>query len=188
VRIGQNDHIDTNRELLVRARSDPEAIGELFSRHARALERFLFSETRDISVAAELTAETFAVVLRSAHRFRGTTDEEAVSFLYGISRNLARGWRRRGRIDHAARSRLHMPVRDPADFMSEVEERATADVLAQRLERAVRALPGDQRAAVELRVVAELSYGEVASRLGCSEPAARQRVARGLRTLKERLG
>jgi DNA-directed RNA polymerase specialized sigma24 family protein len=28
----------------------------------------------------------------------------------------------------------------------------------------------------------------VASRLGCSEPAARQRVARGLRTLKERLG
>jgi RNA polymerase sigma-70 factor (ECF subfamily) len=154
----------------------------------RGLERFLASETRDASVAAELTAETFAVVLRSAQRFRGTTDEEAVSFLYGIARNLARVWRRRGRVDSAARSRIHMPVRDPADYVSEVEERAAAGVLAPRLERAVRALPGDQRAAVELRVVAELSYGEVASRLGCSEPAARQRVARGLRTLKERLG
>ncbi len=180
--------IDGDRELLVRARSDPEAIGELFARHARGLERFLVSETRDASIAAELTAETFAVVLRSARRFRGTTDEEAGSFLYGIARNLARVWRRRGRVDHAARSRLHMPVRDPADYVSEVEERAAADVLAPRLERAVRALPDDQRAAVELRVVDELSYCEVASRLGCSEPAARQRVARGLRTLKERLG
>jgi RNA polymerase sigma-70 factor (ECF subfamily) len=111
-----------------------------------------------------------------------------VSFLYGIARNLARGWRRRGRVDHAARTRLHMPVRDPADYISEVEERAVAHMLAPRLARAVRALPGDQRAAVELRIVEELSYGEVASRLGCSEPAARQRVARGLRTLKERLG
>ena len=92
-------------------------------------------------------------------------------------------------MDHAARSRLHMPVRDPADYVSEVEERAAADVLAPRLERAVRALPGDQRAAVELRVVGRsCRTGEVASRLGCSEPAARQRVARGLRTLKERLG
>lgn len=187
-RIGQNGGIDGDLLFLVRVQSDPEAIGELFSRHARGLERFLAAETRDASVASELTAETFAVVLRSATRFRGTTDEEAVSFLYGIARNLARGWRRRGRVDHAARSRLHMPLRDPADYASEVEERAAAEVLAPRLALAVRSLPGDQRAAVELRVVEQLSYDEVASRLGCSEPAARQRVARGLRALKERLG
>jgi RNA polymerase sigma-70 factor (ECF subfamily) len=185
--VGQNGTIDRDLLFLVRGQSDPEAIGELFARHARGLERFLAAETRDSSVAAELTAETFAVVLRSAKRFRGTTDDEAVSFLYGVARNLARAWRRRGRVDHAARSRLHMPVRDPADHVSEVEERAAAHVLAPRLALAVRALPGDQRAAVELRVVEELSYGEVASRLGCSEPAARQRVARGLRTLRERL-
>jgi RNA polymerase sigma-70 factor (ECF subfamily) len=180
--------IGSDRELLVRARRDPDAIGELFARHARKLERFLAAETRDASAAAELTAETFAVVLRSAGRFRGTTDEEAVSFLYGIARNLARTWRRRGRVDHAARSRLHMPLRDPADYVSEVEERAVADVLAPRLAQALQALPGDQRAAVELRVLDELSYPEVADRLGCAEPAARQRVARGLRRLKERLG
>lgn len=44
--------IDLNHELLVRARTDPEAIGELCSRHARALERCRLAETRASSAAA----------------------------------------------------------------------------------------------------------------------------------------
>ena len=41
--------------------------------------------------------------------------------------------------------------------------------------------------AVRLRVVGGLSYGDIAARLGCGEAAARQRVARGLSTLTDRL-
>jgi RNA polymerase sigma-70 factor (ECF subfamily) len=176
-----------DRELLRRARSDPDAIGVLFRRHAPGLERFLAAETRDRAVAGELTAETFASVLRGVRGFRGTTDAEAVAWLYGIARNLARNWRRRGRIESAARARLQMPLRDPADYASEADDRIAAAVLGSDLDRAVRALPTDQRAAVELRVLEQLSYAEVASRLACTEATARQRVARGLRTLKDGL-
>jgi RNA polymerase sigma-70 factor, ECF subfamily len=47
----------------------------------------------------------------------------------------------------------------------------------------VRLLPPDQRAALELRVVQQLDYDEVAGRLGISQNAARLRVSRALRSL-----
>ena len=40
-----------------------------------------------------------------------------------------------------------------------------------------------EREAVELRVVDELEYREIASRLGCTEGSARTRVHRGLARL-----
>jgi DNA-directed RNA polymerase specialized sigma24 family protein len=62
--------------------------------------------------------------------------------------------------------------------LSTVRER-----LALRLE----ALTDDVRAAVELRVIHERSYAEVAAALSIAEPAARARVSRGLRALAAEL-
>jgi RNA polymerase sigma factor (sigma-70 family) len=176
-----------DRELLRQARSDSGAIGVLFRRHAANLERFLTAETGNHAVAAELTAETFAAVLCGVRGFRGDSDREAVAWLYAIARNLARNWHRRGRVETAARTQLQMPLRDPADYAEEAEDRVSAALRGSELDRAVQALPRMQRKAVELRVVEQLSYAEVAHRLACTEATARQRVARALRTLKERL-
>jgi DNA-directed RNA polymerase specialized sigma24 family protein len=44
-------------------------------------------------------------------------------------------------------------------------------------------MPGGDREAVELRVVGELPYAEIAARLDCTENTARQRVHRGLARL-----
>jgi RNA polymerase sigma-70 factor (ECF subfamily) len=48
-------------------------------------------------------------------------------------------------------------------------------------------LSDEQREALQLRVVEETPYEEVARRLGVSEQAARARVSRGLRTLQRAL-
>ncbi len=77
-------------ELLLAAREDPDAFGEFYRRHAVAVERWLRSQTPDMSTAADLTAETFAQALVSLRRFRGGSDEAARAWLYGIARNLAR--------------------------------------------------------------------------------------------------
>jgi RNA polymerase sigma-70 factor (ECF subfamily) len=44
-------------------------------------------------------------------------------------------------------------------------------------------MTGGEREAVELRVVDELAYAEIAARLDCTENTARQRVHRGLARL-----
>ena len=56
------------------------------------------------------------------------------------------------------------------------------------LHHAVEGLPSEQRRALELRVVEQLSYDEVSRELGCSQNAARLRVSRALRTLTLELG
>jgi RNA polymerase sigma factor (sigma-70 family) len=48
-------------------------------------------------------------------------------------------------------------------------------------------LPDDQRRAVQGRVIEERDYPELARNLACSESVVRQRVSRGLRSLRERL-
>jgi RNA polymerase sigma-70 factor (ECF subfamily) len=52
---------------------------------------------------------------------------------------------------------------------------------------ALRALPGEQRQAVEARVLEDRDYGELAVTLDCSESVVRQRVSRGLRAIRDRL-
>jgi len=48
-------------------------------------------------------------------------------------------------------------------------------------------LPAGQRTALELRVLQDRSYEEVARELHCSEQTARARVSRGLRALSSLL-
>ena len=64
-----------------------------------------------------------------------------------------------------------------------VDDRSEAGALAPLLRHALRALPADQRRALELRVVHQLPYDAVAGRLGCSQNAARLRVSRALRAI-----
>jgi RNA polymerase sigma-70 factor (ECF subfamily) len=67
---------------------------------------------------------------------------------------------------------------------------AAADSQA-KLEAAVGELPEAQRDAVLARVVEERPYTEIAARMACSEMVVRQRVSRGLSTLRtqmEKLG
>jgi RNA polymerase sigma factor (sigma-70 family) len=67
-----------------------------------------------------------------------------------------------------------------------VEERQRSEHLAPTLREVVNGLPEGQRAALELRVIDEHTYDEVAARLGCTEGAARVRVLRALTTLRRR--
>jgi RNA polymerase sigma-70 factor (ECF subfamily) len=49
-------------------------------------------------------------------------------------------------------------------------------------------LPGEQRDAIVAHVVGDRGYGEVAVELQLTEAAVRQRVSRGLKALRRRLG
>ena len=66
------------------------------------------------------------------------------------------------------------------DGIARVEELVSDDAL----HRALAALPPDQRAAIEARVIDEREYRDVAAQLGCSQSVVRQRVSRGLKTMR----
>jgi RNA polymerase sigma-70 factor (ECF subfamily) len=83
---------------------------------------------------------------------------------------------------------MGVPVRSYETLDEEaINSRLSAGPLRDDLLRALDALPAAQRDAVALRVIHERSYDEVAVALECTAATARQRVGRGLQTMRERL-
>jgi RNA polymerase sigma factor (sigma-70 family) len=169
----------SDAELLKRARRDPSAFSELYTRHVGDVHGWL--SRRLEWAASDLTAETFARALLSIDRFHDDRDGSALPWLLGIARNVLADTVRRDQIETRARERLGLPLGLAAeDGFTEVEERLSPRLA---LERQLEALSPAEREALEMRVVDELPYEQVAARLDIEPTAARARVSRALRRL-----
>ena len=166
---------------VARARIDVEA---LYATHRESLLLFLVRRTADAQVALDLWGETFAHAAAGLSRFHGGGEAEAAAWLYGIARRRLALYYRRGHAERRAleRLRLERPPADPG-LLAEIERRAGLSALRVELAAALAQLSPAVRSAVQLRVVDELPYPDVAQRLGISEQAARARVSRGLAAL-----
>jgi RNA polymerase sigma factor (sigma-70 family) len=162
----------------------PAEIEELYREHARRLAGYLMRSTNNAEVAADLTAETFAAALVSRERYRPELGAPA-TWLYGIAAHKLNDWRRRGYAEDRARRRLgierpELSEEDLAEFSRLADEVTVVELLDE--------LPADQRSAIRARLVDDVAYGDIAVAEGVSEAAIRQRVSRGLASLRGRIG
>jgi RNA polymerase sigma factor (sigma-70 family) len=161
---------------------------EVYKREREGVMVFIARRTFDASVAADLTAETFALAVASWSRLRGRSEEETRAWLFTVARRQVSRYFRRSAIELRATQRLGISV--PVlheDDAAEIEERAGLAELRATVRFELERLSEEQREALRLRVVEERPYDEVALTLGITEQAARARVSRGLRVLAESL-
>jgi RNA polymerase sigma-70 factor (ECF subfamily) len=71
------------------------------------------------------------------------------------------------------------------DLATETIERLTAE--EEQATIALAQLSEEQQQAIKAHVVQDRDYADIAAELQCSEAVVRQRVSRGLRTLRTRL-
>lgn len=164
--------------------ADDQEFAIVFAREGERVLLFLARRTLDVTVAADLMAETFATALSSWSRLRGRSEEEVRAWLFTVARRKFSRYLRRARVERKAIERLG--IRVPAlheDDVSRIEERAGLGELRAALGVELERLSAEQRQALQLRVVEDRPYEEVARVLGVSEQAARARVSRGLRAL-----
>lgn len=163
---------------------DPSRFSAFYGTHARDLVVFFTRRTYDAEVALDLTAETFAQAFARRRRFRGSSEAEETAWLYAIARRQLARYIRRGKAERKALRRLGVepPALSPEEQLR-IEELAGLAELRAAVADELRALSLQQRQALQLKVVDELAYPEVAARLQISEQAARARVSRGLRSL-----
>jgi RNA polymerase sigma factor (sigma-70 family) len=174
--------------LLAQSRQDPDAFAAFYDAYAERILLFLVRRVLDVDTAFDLLSETFATALERRHQFRGSTAEEEQGWLYSIARSELSHFWRDGRVEQIALARLGVGVPALSDpEIERIEQLAGINELVPALHDAMASLPEDQRRAVELRVVEEHGYAEVATILGVSEQTARARVSRGLRALAQRL-
>lgn len=161
-----------------------DEISDLYACHARRLIAFFVRRTYDAEIAVELMAETFAAVVADRDSFRGSGEEQATAWLYSIARHRYSDWLRHARVERKALSRLGLDPPQLSDAaLQRVDELAGTEQLRAQVAEQLDALAPDHRVALQLRVVEERSYEDMAACLGVSEQTARARVSRALRAL-----
>ena len=178
----------TDQELLAAtAAGDGEAFAIFWRRHTSTVMAFGIHRCASSEDVADLVADTFLAAFRAAGRYRADT-ATAAPWLLGIAtrrasnqhRTLAR-WRRGNQRVAGERPR----------FTGEEYEAVEAAIDAARqvphVQAALRAMPAGDREVLELVAYAQLSPSEAALALGISPNAARLRLARARRRLRELL-
>jgi RNA polymerase sigma factor (sigma-70 family) len=175
---------DARSDEQLLAAHDAASFARFYARHVDALLGYFARRTRDAELAADLTAETFAAALTARRRYRPEAGR-GTTWLYGIAMKKLADAQRRGCVERRAQRQLGMQ-RLPltADDIAEIEALA-GDETATLL---VEDLAPDQRYAIVAHVVEERPYEDIAAELHTSEAVVRQRVSRGLRAVRHRMG
>lgn len=158
---------------------DKDAFGHLYDHYQPSVYRFLYYRVGSMTLAEDLTAETFFRALRSMHSFRWQ-GKDFGAWLMTIARNLT--------ADHfkAGRTRLEQTTED-MQTLDTTSEGPDVEVLSaltnESLLRALGELPTEQRECLIMRFLQGLSIAETAEILGRSSGAVKQLQLRGVRNL-----
>ena len=167
---------------------ESEALDDWFAReilaHDLALSRYLIRACSQASEVPDLRQEVYVRVYEAARRERPYAPR---TFLFATARHLVTDRFRRGRVVRID------PVGDTAALDVLVDELSPEDRLSAhqqlaRLARAFEQLPRRCREVMWLRRVEDLGQKEIARRLRISEKAVEKQVARGMKSLAQRLG
>jgi RNA polymerase sigma-70 factor, ECF subfamily len=158
-----------------------EAFDALYDAFAARLRRYLLSLCRDAALADDLVQETFM----QAHRSRRTFEpgRPVTPWLYAIARHVYLMNRRSGARRRRFEERIAADVR--ARDVAHDAIGALAD--ADRVHRALRGVPADQRRALVMHHVQGWTFAEIAERIGIRVNAAKTRAFRGVRRMREQL-
>ena len=170
-------------QLILAAKTNPQIFAQLYESHYSRILNYIYRRTLDISVAEELTSNTFFKALRSLVDFRGGSFR---AWLYKIATNeLRMRWRaEKHRCDqHAMRQedlrRIYFNSRQaeqPADIAEKAQQFAW-------LRLAMRNLPEKYQAVLSVRYCEDLSIAEISSVLSRKSGTVKSLIHRGLRRL-----
>ncbi len=176
---------------------DSQAAGELINQVRDYLllvaNRELDGSLRAKVGASDLVQQTMLEAGRDLQRFRGHTAAELTGWMVRILRHnltdVARQYRstrcREIGREVSSSAVLELPLANKQRTASSICRRVEAD---EQLDRAVSRLPEHYRKVIQLRHIQDLSWSEVAMKLGISAEAGRKLWARTLAKLREELG
>ncbi|GAC1480682.1 MAG: sigma-70 family RNA polymerase sigma factor [Candidatus Dormibacteria bacterium] len=169
------------RELVERAKRDPEAFGALYDRYFPQIYRFAYSRVRDQSLAEDVTSEVFFKALKNIKRYT-YSGHPFSSWLYQITLNAV--------ADHYRGQRGEVELEEGSDMASSeppVLDEVVRRDRSRRVWSAIDQLPKQQRAAMVLKFGEDRKIEEIAVILGKSSGAVKLLLHRGVERLRREL-
>jgi RNA polymerase sigma-70 factor (ECF subfamily) len=183
---------DIDQQLVERVqRGDKAAFDLLVTKYQRKIFRLLSRLIRDPAEVEDVAQEAFIKAYRALPNFRG--DSAFYTWLYRIAINTAKNWL------------VSQGRRAPTSTAADIEEAETFDdgehlrdlntpdsmlltkQVAEAVNRAIEALPGDLKTAIVLREIEGLSYEEIAETMNCPIGTVRSRIFRAREAIAEEL-
>jgi RNA polymerase sigma factor (sigma-70 family) len=174
-------HLSDEALVALVARSDEVALAELYDRFARVAFGLARRILRDDALAEDAVQEGFLAAWRSAARFVPERAKASTWLLTLVHRRA---------VDLVRREERRRA--EPLDEAAAAPTQATDDAVWLRFERervqgALRALPDQQREALELAYYGGFTQSELAERLGQPIGTIKSRMFTGLGRLRELL-
>jgi len=175
-------HLSDEAVVALVARSDQEALAELYDRFGRVAYGLALRVLRDDKFAEDAVQEGFLAAWRNADRFmpeRAKASTWLLTFVHRRAVDLVRREDRR-------RAEPLPKTGEPAPSGS-AEEDAWLHFERERVQAALRQLPDQQREALELAYYGGFTQSELAERLGQPIGTIKSRMFAGLAHLRELL-
>ena len=177
---------DARDELVVRARTDRAAFGELFDRYYPRVVRYCLRRLADRTAAEDVTSEVFLRVASHLGKFEGRTESDFRRWLFRIATNAInahlRQTLRRNELwaQAAQRGQLDGRKTDPPASV-ELDRLDWPSVYA-----ALQELHHRDQTIVTLRFFAECTYEEIGDVVGATSGAVRTALSRAIARLRDR--
>jgi RNA polymerase sigma-70 factor (ECF subfamily) len=175
-------HLSDEAVVALVARSDQEALAELYDRFGRVAYGLALRVLRDEKLAEDAVQEGFLAVWRNADRFMPERAKASTWLLTLVHRRAVDVVRLEDR-----RRADPLPETNDATAGESAEDDAWLRFERERVQAALRLLPDQQREALELAYYGGFTQSELAERLGQPIGTIKSRMFAGLTRLRELL-
>ena len=165
--------------ILDRSKKDPKVFGELYEKYFDRIFSFIYRQTDDEDLTADLCSQTFLTVLKNVERyeFRGVPFS---AWLYKIASNeVNKHYRKKKRTQIFSIEETRV-----RELMDQANEGYDEEVI-QRLMDYLKELPTDMLHVLQLRFFEDKDFKEIAFILDITESGAKMRAYRALDRLRK---
>jgi RNA polymerase sigma-70 factor (ECF subfamily) len=173
------EEIRKEYETLDRSKRDPAAFGVLYEKYFSRIFNFIYSQTDDEELTADLCAQTFLIALGNVHKFEFRGVPVSAWFYKIASNEVNRHYRKikSQKVYSLEEVRLR-------ELFSREEEDYSEEIL-EKLMRLMGDLPNDMLEVLQLRFFEDKEFKEIAFILDITESGAKMRTYRALDRLRK---
>ena len=171
---------DNNDDLVLRARTDADALGRLYDLYYERIYRFCLLRVFERETAEDLTSTIFLQLARSIRKFAGRTERDFSNWLYRIAANHANAYIRKSLRRKQLRI-SHLHLREPAttDEQSRISWPTLYTVLMK--------LKPEHQTIITLRFFENMEFEQIAKIIKAKPATVRVTLHRILRKLRSHL-
>lgn len=158
---------------------DLDSFKLFFDDHFIEVKNFIYYKTANVELSEDLAQEAFLKVWERRGKINKDT---AKKYLYTIAKNLALDQHKKQNrfFSFISKKTKSVDAETPLYILEEKE-------FDEQLQKAVASLPENQREVFLMNRIDDLTYREIAERLGLSEKAIEKRMGQALKKLKEHI-